>query len=380
MDNTIKKFEDLLTGALEKFTAQGASIDELKATVDHIERTVTLMKARSDELSFASENRKPGFQNEESASKFCKFAHAALTRDMDAAVIKDLNEGTDEDGGFLVPEEFRPTLIRLVETFGVARRWATVIPMARQEMTFPRLTGNVSVFWINEGKTINQTQPKFGELRLVAKKLAALVPVTGELLEDSVIAIANLIATLFAEQIAAEEDRVAFRGDAVGAGDPFTGLLFQAGTVQVPMAAGDDSFNDLDADILADATAALRSSAQAGARWWMHRTIWNVVRKIKTVDGEYIVQMPTGPMPALMWGFPIELVEQMPGITESAADTAFIGFGNLSHLYIGDRRRMTMAQSQHVGFAQDKVFLRVIQREAIQIAIPDAFSIVRTAA
>ena len=76
----------------------------------------------------------------------------------------------------------------------------------------------------------------------------------------------------------------------------------------------------------------------------------------------------------------LTLVEQMPGITEDASDTPFIIFGNLSHLYIGDRRRMTMAQSQHVGFTSDKIFLRVIQREAIQVAIPDAFAVIRTAA
>lgn len=376
----LKKFEGLLNDALGKFGEQGASLEELKTAIEHIERTVTLMKSRQDEVTVNPETNRPGFGDVATAGKFCEFAHAALTKDMGAQVIKDLNEGTDEDGGFLVPEEFRPTLIRLVEVFGVARRWATIIPMARHEMTFPRLTGNVQVFWINEGKPITQTQPKFGELRLVAKKLAALVPVTGELLEDSTIAIANLLATLFAEQIAAEEDRVAFRGDAVGLGDPFTGVLNQPGVVQVPMGAGDTSFNDVDADDLADATAALRSSAQSGARWWMHRTVWNVVRKIKTVDGEYIVQMPTGASPALMWGFPLTLVEQMPGITEDAPDTPFIIFGNLSHLYIGDRRRMTMAQSQHVGFTSDKIFLRVIQREAIQVAIPDAFAVIRTAA
>ena len=377
----IKKFEELLNKALERFEQQGATIQELKAAVEHVERTAIMMRARQDQLRF-SESRRPGFDDVETASRFVEFAKAAFLKDDDAnqVLVKDMQERVDEDGGFLVPEEFRPTLIRLVETFGVARQWATIIPMSRQELTLPRLTGNVSVFWVGEGKTIPQTQPKFGELRLVAKKLAALVPVTGELLEDSTIAIANLLATLFAEQIAGEEDRVAFQGDAVGAGDPFTGVLNQSGTVQVVLASGKTSFNDVDADDLADATAALRQSAQAGARWWMHRTIWNVIRKIRTTDGEYIVQQPSGPAPATVWNFPATFVEQMPTISDSAADTPFIIFGNFSHYYIGDRQRMTMAQSTHVGFTQDKTFLRTIERVAMQTAIPDAFSVIRTAA
>lgn len=381
----LQKFEKLLDSALDQFKAQGDQIESLskqvKSLEEHVERTVLLAKAREEvEAPVIRGVKGYGFNDTDKAAKFCQFAHAALNRDTNAAVFKDLQEGVDEDGGFLVPEEFRPTLIRLIEVFGVARRWATIIPMSRQEMTFPRLTGNVSVFWINEGKSIDETQPKFGELRLVAKKLAALVPVTGELLEDSTVAIANLLATLFAEQIAAEEDRVAFGGDAIGAGDPFTGVLYEAGVVQVPLPAGNTSISDLTADDMADATAALRSSAQSGARWWMHRTIWNIVRKLKTADGYYIIQQPIGNMPALLWGFPVELVEQMPAITDDGADLPFIAFGNLSHFYIGDRRRMTMAQSQHVAFAQDKVFLRVIQREAMQVAIPDAFSVIRTAA
>lgn len=375
----IQKFETLLNKALEQFDQQGATVTELRTAVEHIERTVILLRSQQQDLKFGAPAR-PGFQDNETAGKFVDFAKAAFFKQEDAVVVKDLSEGVDEDGGFLVPEEFRATLIRLIETFGVARRWATTIPMARQELTLPRLTGTVTVYWVGEGRTIPNTQPKFGELRLVAKKLAALVPVTGELLEDSTIAIANLLATLFAEQIAAEEDRVAFQGDAVADGDPFTGVLNQPGVVQVVLAATNTAFTDVDADDLADATAALRQSAQSGARWWMHRTIWNIIRKIRTSDGEYIVQQPTGPAPATIWGFPAVLVEQMPQVTDSAADTPFIVFGNLMHYYIGDRRRMSMAQSQHVGFAQDKVFLRALERIAMQTAIPDAFSVIRTAA
>jgi hypothetical protein len=41
---------------------------------------------------------------------------------------------------------------------------------------------------------------------------------------------------------------------------------------------------------------------------------------------------------------------------------------------------MSVARSQHVGFAQDKIYLRVIQREAMGAAIPEAFAVIKTAA
>ena len=375
------QFEQLLTDALEKFKANGATIEELKSTVETVQRTVTFMKAQADANVDSSE---PGFNDPEMAKGFIEFCRAAWLEDKSAlasiAEKQGMNEANDPDGGFLVPAEFRPTLVRLVEVFGIARRFATVIPMRRLEMEIPKLTQSVAVFWIDEGQQITETRPQFGNVKLVAKKLAALVPVTGELMEDSTIPIANLIATLFAEQIAFEEDRVVLTGDVAGAGDPFNGVLGDPGTTLVVMGATLDAFADVDADDLADMTTAITRSASTGARWYLHRTVWNLIRKLKGTDGHYIYSQPSGGIPGTIWGFPYELTDVMPSITDSAADTPFIIFGNLRHVYIGDRRRMTMAPSTHVGFTTDQIFLRVIQRTAITVALPEAFAVLKTAA
>lgn len=376
------KFEELLNDALEKFKGNGATIEELKSTVETVQRTVTFLKAQADARIDTSDQ--PGFTDPEIAQRFIEFAKACWFDDKSAiasiAEKQGMNETNDPDGGFLVPAEFRPTLVRLVEVFGIARRFATVIPMRRLEMEIPKLTQSVAVFWIDEGQQITETKPVFGNVKLVAKKLAALVPVTGELMEDSTIPIANLIATLFAEQIAFEEDRVVLTGDVVGNGDPFNGVLGDPGTTLVVMGATLDAFTDVTADDLADMTTAVTRSASQGARWYMHRTVWNLVRKLKGTDGHYIYSQPSGGTPGTIWGYPYELTDVMPSITDSAPDTPFIIFGNLRHVYIGDRRRMTMAQSQHVGFTTDQIYLRVIQRTAVTVALPEAFAVLKTAA
>jgi HK97 family phage major capsid protein len=51
----------------------------------------------------------------------------------------------------------------------------------------------------------------------------------------------------------------------------------------------------------------------------------------------------------------------------------------MMHYYIADRQQMSLARSEHVGFAQDKIYLRVIQRESMAAAIPEAFTVVKTA-
>ena len=65
---------------------------------------------------------------------------------------------------------------------------------------------------------------------------------------------------------------------------------------------------------------------------------------------------------------------------DTGVDTPLVIFGNLRHVYFGDRRRMTMAQSTHVGFTTDQVYLRVIQRMAVTVALPEAFAVLKTAA
>jgi HK97 family phage major capsid protein len=253
----------------------------------------------------------------------------------------------------------------------------------------PKLTSGVQVYWIGEGNTITNTQPAFGELKMVAKKMAALVPITSELLADTAIAIANLLMTLFAQAIAKEEDRVVFSGNVSGAGDPFNGIMFDPDVNASVMASGATGFTDLDGDFLADVVASVSPATSGGARWYMHRTVFNVVRKLhsltydgssKSSDGGYIYSQPQGTDPGTIWGYPYTLVETMPSITDSAVSTPFIVFGNLMHYYIADRQQMSVARSEHVGFAQDKIYLRVIQREAMAAAVPEAFTVVKTAA
>lgn len=364
-------FKSNLEKALAEFTTQTTEVNAVKQALADIAAELVSLR------EFGKVDVGPGFQDAETAKSFIDFVAAIYNRD--ATILKDMTEGTDSEGGHLVPAEFRPVLIRLIESFGLARQYATVLPMTRMELGIPRLASGVTVYWIGEAGPITTSQPVFGLLNLVAKKMAALVPVTGELLEDSSIAIANLLATLFAEAIAKEEDRVSFVGSTV-AGDPFNGILNDSDVISVAMGAGKTSFADVTADDIASLVIAPVAAAAEGARILVHRTVFNVLRTLKSTTGNHIYASPGGNQPATLWSYPYNLTDVMPAITDSAVDTPFIGFGNLRHLYIGDRKKMGIALSQHVGFANDLTYIRVIQREAIAIGLGAAFSALKTAA
>lgn len=376
--NQFNEFAKSLKDSLDLFKNQQTEINSLKQTISDLETRMLNAKANPTMLPTARKHGF-GFQDAKAAKQFVELSRAIFQKDH--LVAKDMTEGVDSEGGYTVPGEYRNVLLSLMETYGLARQRCTVIPMSRDELTMPKLTGGVQVYWIGEGKTIGQTQPSFGELKLAVKKMAAMVPITSELLEDTAMAIANLLATLFAQALAKEEDRVTFMGDQAGASDPFTGMIHDPGVNVHTLPGGSTAFTAVNADHLADVIASLTPVQIAGAEWYMHRTIFNIVRKLKNSQGDYIYAEPSSNgEPGTIWGYPYNLVETFPNITQSGAGQPFMFFGNMNHYYIGDRKKMSIARSEHVGFAQDKVFLRVIQREGMAYALPETGVVVKTAA
>lgn len=376
MEQVIKKLEKV-AAQLENWTEEKTQIrravDELHGQVKDLDTQFrkALRKAKDSQLE-----QFPGFVDEAEAKGFLDLARAVLTKDPS---VKAMTEGTDNAGGYLVPDEYVATLIRVIEQYGVARRSATIVPMTRHELNLPSLTAGVTVYWPGEASAITESQPTLGNVGLVAKKLAALVPVSGELMEDSSIALANLLATIVGEAMAAEEDRVAFAGK-TAANDPFDGILYASGVTSVVMATGDTDFADVNANYLADLAAAVTSGAASGAKFYMHRTVFNVVRKLKDTQNNYIYAPAGGLQPSTIWGYPFELVEQMPALSASGVSKPFIAFGNLRNLVIGDRKRMTVDASIHYQFHKDLTYLRFMERIAVRVGVPSAFAVLTTAA
>jgi len=376
--DVLKQFNEFSTSVKESialFKNQDALVKTLQTRVDDLERRVL---ENSVCTALESTHGAVGFTDPKKAKDFVALVRGVFNKD--DYMVKDLVEGRDPDGGYLVQPEYRNTLMSLIQQYGIARQFCTIIPMSTTELIMPKLTGGVQVYWIGEGQTITSTQPTFGEFRMTVKKLAALVPMTSELLNDASLQIANLLATLFAQALAKEEDRIVFVGK-TAANDPFNGVLYDPGVTTYTMASGHEKFTEVDAAELADVTTYKSSVNTTGARWFMHRTVFNVVRQIKDGDGMYIWGQPTmGNDAGIIWGYPYTLVENMPAVTDTAASTPFMFFGNLQHYYIGDRQQMTIARSEHVGFAADKVYLRVLQREGMAYALPETGVAVTTAA
>jgi HK97 family phage major capsid protein len=292
---------------------------------------------------------------------------------------RELNSTTGANGGYLVPPDYTPEFLKIVTAFGQFRQNARVVPMTTDEKTYPALDGGVNVYWPGENQNITETEPTFKEVKLTAKTMAALTHAPLSLVRDSNPAIGQIIAEVIARAMAAEEDRVGFRGK-VASGDPFDGILNDAGVVSVTMAATKTTFATITADNLLDLTTAVPSGALAGAKFYLHRSILAYVQKLKDSTGNYIWQAPTAGAPGTVWGYGYELIETMPNAGQSAISTPFVIFGNLLYFMLGDRQGVEVAVSDAPGFKALQTHIRFHERIAIKGALPEGIAVLKTAA
>ena len=79
-----------------------------------------------------------------------------------------LEEGTDSEGGYLVPDEFERTLVQAMESETVIRPHATVITTSSGLHKIPVVASHGSAAWIDEEGAYTDSDEAFGQVQLDA--------------------------------------------------------------------------------------------------------------------------------------------------------------------------------------------------------------------
>lgn len=174
---------------------------------------------------------------------FAEFAHAVAVaeksdrRKMDKRLVDyeaktALTEGDSEQGGYLVPVEYRRELLKVAVEKSDIMSKCTKVPMATNAIQFPYISGfdrsegvihgGVEFIWLDEEANKTLKKPKFGKIELRLKKCAALVKASDEILEDSWVSMEPLLRDAFTDGLAFQLDWVFLNGS--GAGQPM-GIL-----------------------------------------------------------------------------------------------------------------------------------------------------------
>lgn len=295
-----------------------------------------------------------------------------------------LQENVNDLGGFLVPEDYRVEIIKRLMGLTVVRGRARQVQTIRDAAEWPKLEGGdsqytsaVRVTWVDElpaSATEAETNPTFGMYRIPVHTVMARTDVSRNMLEDTPFNMLMVLAELFAEAMAIDEDTQFLTG--TGTGRPRGILGKRSGANETPED-GIDAVNSgaaaaLTADGLVDLVYGLHAQYRGNAVHIGARATHRDVRKLKDGIGDYLWErgLKFGEPPTLL-GYPYLESESMPAI---AANNYPQVFGDLAGYLIVDRVGMAIQRVEDTTtVGGNKVALFARRRLGGQVVEPWRF-------
>lgn len=277
-----------------------------------------------------------------------------------------LSIGTDSEGGYLVPDEYEKKLVQALEDQVFFRSLATVIKTSSGDRKIPIVTSKGEAAWIDEGGQFPESDDSFGQTSISAYKLATMIKVSDELLNDSVFNVESYISNEFGRRIGTKEEEAFFVGD--GKGKPI-GIFNATGGAETGITANTVSITF---DDVMDLYYSLRAPYRNKASWLLNDSTVKAIRKLKDGNGNYIWQ------PSVREGEPDRILNRPYRtsiyVPEIAAGNRVMSFGDYSHYWIADRQGRSFkrlnelfATTGQVGFlASERVDGKLILSEAVK--------------
>jgi len=293
------------------------------------------------------------------------------TWDKSVKTAGHLTEGDEAQGGYLVPEEFRTTLMENLIEASIIRNKALAIPMQTNTIRIPTVEdwthassthGGIALIRPGEAGQKTPTKPKFGQIQLTLHKLVGLVFVSDELLEDSPISIAPLMSRMFSEAFAWQEDEDFIWG---------TGGAMPLGIINAPCLVTQAIETDQDADTIVTENiikmwSRMRPRGMGSAVWLAHNDTFPQLATLTLAIGTggtnvgLIDRVPGAPYSSML-GRPLILTEHC----DTVGDLGDILLCDWRQYLIGQKAgasAIAAASSIHLKFDYDEVAYRFVMR------------------
>lgn len=300
----------------------------------------------------------------------CSFWNAMRVKAPMPSVLNALQEGTDSEGGYLVPDEFERTLVEALEEENVFRTLAHVIRTSSGDRKIPVVASKGSASWVDEEGAYQESDDAFSQVSIGAYKLGTMIKVSEELLADSVFDLEAYISKEFARRIGAREEESFFNGD--GKGKPL-GILAAAGGAEVGVTAA--SATAITADEVIDLFYSLKAPYRKNAVWLLNDATVKQIRKLKDTTGQYLWQPSlVAGTPDTILGRPVKTSAFMP---TAVAGAKTIAFGDFKYYWIADRQGRTFKKLSELFAATGQVGFMGTQRVDGKLILPEAIKVLQ---
>lgn len=273
-----------------------------------------------------------------------------------------MSEGSNEDGGYTVPQDIQTAINELRESKDALRTLVTVEPVTTLSgsRVFKKRAQQTGFVEVAEGGPIpEKATPQFTNLTYQVKKYAGFFKVTNELLADSDQAIRNTLIRWIGDEARVTDNKL---------------ILAELGKKAKTAIAGPDDIKDVlnvQLDPVFRNTAVIVTN-QDGFNW---------LDKLKDNEGNYLLQpsisSPTGKQ---LFGVNVVVVsnKDLPSVVDQTAGTtkAPMIIGDLKEaIVLFDRQQVQISVSQEASdaFLTDVSLFRAILREEVKTRDEEAF-------
>lgn len=358
----------------ETYEKMEADVVNLGKEIDRLERQAAIDLELSKATSRAIKSNPNATINGEKTGRASNEYNNAFWKTMrnknSFDVQNALQVGTDSEGGFLAPDEFEKILIESLEEQNIFRQLANVITTSSGDKKIPVVASKGTASWVDEEGAIPESDDSFGQVSIGAYKLATMIKVSEELLNDSVFNLENYIAKEFARRIGAKEEEAFFVGD--GTGKP-TGIFNATGGATLGVTAA--SATAITLDEVMDLFYSLKSPYRKNAVFTMNDATVKAIRKLKDGNGQYIWQPSiTAGQPDTILNRPVKTSAYVPIL---AAGAKTIAFGDFSYYWVADRQGRSFQRLNELYAATGQVGFKATQRVDGKLILSEAIKVLQ---
>ena len=366
----------------DKMTADVKALgDEIKRLEEQMEMDAKLSAATSTPVQMnPSAPKKPvkATATEEYNKHFWDAMRGKFTND----TATGLSVGTDEKGGYTVPDEFERQLIQALEENNIFRTLAHTIRTNSGTRTIPIASEYGSAAWIEEGTAIPESDMTFTVQTLSAYKMGSMVRVSNELLHDSTFDMAGYIAQHLGRRFGNCEEDAFINGTGVST-DPTvaasqpTGILTSITNAAVTT----DDASTITFDDVYKLFYGLKGPYRQKAKFLCNETVLLQLMLLKDGNGRYLWKpsIDIG-KPDTILGHEIYTSTYMPAIANNASEDAgkkVLLFGDFSYYWIADRTNRSMKRLDELYAVNDQVGFLGTQRVDGKLILPEAMQVMK---
>ncbi|MCC6904302.1 MAG: phage major capsid protein [Anaerolineae bacterium] len=298
---------------------------------------------------------------------------------------KALGINPDTSGGYLVPPQYADEIIELLraqslfmskpDSAGSVESLVTMMPMNRDTLIVPRQTGSSTAYWVGENAQITDSQPTLGQIQLTAKKLAALVKVSNELLDDATPDVDAFIRDDLVRTLADKFDSTVLYGTG-GAGEPI-GIYYMPDVTKTALNAA-PGIDDLVSAVTRVEEQNVRMDETS--QWILHPRDKNAFRLLQDTAGQFVfagvgLNAAVGVVPDTLLGYRWATSTAVAKAGSPAETDVF--FGHWRDLVVGMRKTIEIVASDVAGtsFEYDQTWIRAIIRADFAVRHPESIEV-----